>query len=247
MASVSFYKSGGPPGGGVFVVMNAVTGQPCGIFQENRFMTDLRTGAPGGRSSTSRRRWSHRATNAGHAAGGIALKHFGKGDTIGFIGCGASSAASWPAPPRRRSRTYKGVCYAPDGEPRDFCRGDVRGARCAVHGDVVGGGGRAARRTSSTLKPLALPREGVEKSWLKPHATDHLLGLGPADEAGDPHRHPQGVEDAENVSGPPSTDGPRSAPRPLPVGDRRHLDHRSADVSPRSAFALASRSFFPGP
>ena len=45
VASVSFYKSGGPPGGGVFVVMNAVTGQPCGIFQENRFMTDLRTGA----------------------------------------------------------------------------------------------------------------------------------------------------------------------------------------------------------
>ena len=36
-----------PPGGGVFVVMNAVTGQPCGIFQENRFMTDLRTGAGG--------------------------------------------------------------------------------------------------------------------------------------------------------------------------------------------------------
>ena len=48
VASVSFYKSGGPPGGGVFVVMNAVTGQPCGIFQENRFMTDLRTGAAGG-------------------------------------------------------------------------------------------------------------------------------------------------------------------------------------------------------
>ena len=51
MASVSFYKNaarGLPPGGGVFVVMDAVTGMPAGIFQENRFMTDLRTGAAGG-------------------------------------------------------------------------------------------------------------------------------------------------------------------------------------------------------
>ena len=28
--------------------MDAVTGMPAGIFQENRFMTDLRTGAAGG-------------------------------------------------------------------------------------------------------------------------------------------------------------------------------------------------------
>jgi ornithine cyclodeaminase/alanine dehydrogenase-like protein (mu-crystallin family) len=32
----------------VFVVVDAVTGAPLGIFQENRFMTDLRTGAAGG-------------------------------------------------------------------------------------------------------------------------------------------------------------------------------------------------------
>ena len=40
--------AGSAAGGGVFVVMDAVAGMPAGIFQENRFMTDLRTGAAGG-------------------------------------------------------------------------------------------------------------------------------------------------------------------------------------------------------
>lgn len=38
-ATVSFYKNlekGLPPGAGVFVVCDAVTGAPLGIFQENR-------------------------------------------------------------------------------------------------------------------------------------------------------------------------------------------------------------------
>ena len=43
LACVSFYKNiekGLPPGCGVFVVVDAVTGAPLAIFQENRFMTD---------------------------------------------------------------------------------------------------------------------------------------------------------------------------------------------------------------
>lgn len=47
LACVSFYKNaekGLPPGSGIFIVVNAVTGAPLGVFQENRFMTDLRTG-----------------------------------------------------------------------------------------------------------------------------------------------------------------------------------------------------------
>ena len=50
LACVSFYKNvekGLPPGSGIFIVVNAVTGAPLGVFQENRFMTDLRTGAAG--------------------------------------------------------------------------------------------------------------------------------------------------------------------------------------------------------
>lgn len=76
LACVSFYKNlekGLPAGSGVFCVVDAVTGAPLGIFQENRFMTDLRTGA----------------------AGAVALKYTTNADTddddltVGFIGCGA--------------------------------------------------------------------------------------------------------------------------------------------------------------
>lgn len=40
LACVSFYKNlakGLPPGAGVFVVVDAVTGAPLGVFQENRW------------------------------------------------------------------------------------------------------------------------------------------------------------------------------------------------------------------
>jgi len=74
LATVSFYNNaakGLPPGSGVFCVVCAETGGPLGIFIENRYMTDLRTGA----------------------AGGISLKYCGEnggvGKRIGFIGCGA--------------------------------------------------------------------------------------------------------------------------------------------------------------
>ena len=43
LACVSFYKNaerGLPPGSGIFIVVNAVTGAPLAVFQENRFMTD---------------------------------------------------------------------------------------------------------------------------------------------------------------------------------------------------------------
>jgi len=72
VATVSFYKNaekGLPPGSGIFCVVNAVTGAPLALFQENRFMTDLRTGA----------------------AGAVAMKHCSTAeqDVVGFIGCGA--------------------------------------------------------------------------------------------------------------------------------------------------------------
>ena len=61
-----------------------------------------------------------------------------------------------------------------------------------------------------------VPREELAQA----SCDDHLLGLGPADEAGDPHRHPQGVE---VCLGPHETDvqGRRAA-----IGDRRRLDDR---------------------
>ena len=52
LACVSFYnnlKKDLPPGSGIFIVVDASTGAPLGIFQENRAMTDLRTGVSVGR------------------------------------------------------------------------------------------------------------------------------------------------------------------------------------------------------
>ena len=50
LANVSFYKNiakGLPAGSGIFVVCDATNGAPLAIFQENRYLTDLRTGAAG--------------------------------------------------------------------------------------------------------------------------------------------------------------------------------------------------------
>ena len=43
----SLSLSGLPAGSGIFVVCDATNGAPLGIFQENRYLTDLRTGAAG--------------------------------------------------------------------------------------------------------------------------------------------------------------------------------------------------------
>lgn len=98
LACVSFYKNierGLPAGSGIFVVVNAITGAPLAIFQENRFMTDLRTGA----------------------AGAVAMKHCTnpEQDTVGFIGCGA--IARNMARAAAAVRSFKGVAYAKAGAP----------------------------------------------------------------------------------------------------------------------------------
>jgi len=101
LATVSFYKNAEkdlPPGSGVFCVVDAVTGGPLGIFQENRFMTDLRTGA----------------------AGAVAMKYATspEQDTVGFIGCGA--IARNMARAAATVRPIKGVAYGLAGA-EEFC------------------------------------------------------------------------------------------------------------------------------
>jgi ornithine cyclodeaminase/alanine dehydrogenase-like protein (mu-crystallin family) len=98
LACVSFYKNiakGLPAGSGVFVVVDAVTGAPLGIFQENRFMTDLRTGA----------------------AGAISVKYTTPNtddNVIGFIGCGAIARNMARAAAAVRPK-FKGVAFAVAG------------------------------------------------------------------------------------------------------------------------------------
>lgn len=96
LACVSFYKNadlGLPPGSGIFIVVNAVTGAPLAVMQENRFMTDLRTGA----------------------AGAVAIKHCTtpEQNVIGFIGCGA--IARNMARAAAAVRPFTGWAYAKDG------------------------------------------------------------------------------------------------------------------------------------
>lgn len=94
LACVSFYKNldkGLPAGSGVFIVVDAVTGAPLGIFQENRAMTDLRTGA----------------------AGAVAVKYTTPNDdtnVIGFIGAGAIARNMARAAAAVRPK-FKGVVY----------------------------------------------------------------------------------------------------------------------------------------
>ena len=95
-ACVSFYgniEKNLPPGSGIFIVVNAITGAPLGVFQENRFMTDLRTGA----------------------AGAVAMKYCTNPDQeiVGFIGCGA--IAKNMARAAAAVRPYKGVAFALEG------------------------------------------------------------------------------------------------------------------------------------
>ena len=107
LACVSFYKNldkGLPAGSGLFCVVDAVTGAPLAMMQENRFMTDLRTGA----------------------AGAVAVKYtcpnqdYGKGDgdvlTVGFIGAGAIARNMARAAKAVRPN-MKGVVFGLAGGP----------------------------------------------------------------------------------------------------------------------------------
>jgi ornithine cyclodeaminase/alanine dehydrogenase-like protein (mu-crystallin family) len=77
LANVSFYKNvekGMAPGSGIFIVCDATNGLPLAVFQENRYMTDLRTGA----------------------AGAVCVKHFanaGTHDAVSFVGTGVIAKA----------------------------------------------------------------------------------------------------------------------------------------------------------
>ena len=104
LACVSFYKNlekGLPAGSGLFCVVDAVTGAPLAVLQENRYMTDLRTGA----------------------AGAVALKYTTLPDqplTIGFIGAGAI-ARNMARACKAVKPNFQGVAYGLAGA-EEFCQ-----------------------------------------------------------------------------------------------------------------------------
>lgn len=150
LACVSFYKNldkGLPPGSGIFVVVNAVTGAPLGIFQENRAMTDLRTGA----------------------AGAVAVKYTTplEGNTIGFIGCGAIARNMARAAAAVRPQ-FKGVAYALAGA-EDFCQ--QMSLELGVEFTVASSAKELCGQSNVIFTQTTGSQTVLELDWLRPGTT----------------------------------------------------------------------------
>lgn len=147
LATVSFYKNaekGLPPGSGMFCVVNAVTGAPLAVFQENRFMTDLRTGA----------------------AGAVAMKHTTTDaqDVVGFIGCGA--IARNMARAAATVRPYRGVAYGLDeAMSQDFAK--EMSEELGMPFSVVSTAEDCCNESDVLFTQTPGSSTVLEKSWLK--------------------------------------------------------------------------------
>jgi ornithine cyclodeaminase/alanine dehydrogenase-like protein (mu-crystallin family) len=152
LACVSFYKNiekGLPPGSGLFCVVDAVTGAPLAVMQENRFMTDLRTGA----------------------AGAVALKYTTPTDgeelTIGFIGCGAIARTMARAAKAVRPN-FKGVAFGLAGA-EEFCA-DMK-AELGVDFQVASSAKELCDKSRAIFTQTPGSAFVVELDWLKPGTT----------------------------------------------------------------------------
>jgi len=150
LACVSFYKNlskGMPPGGGIFVTMNAETGAPLAVMQENRYLTDLRTGA----------------------AGAVSVKHLTKpSDTkIGFIGCGAIAKVMARATAVVRPG-FRGYAYAMAGAD-EFCAEMEEELGCKF--TKVNSAQELCRTSNVIFTQTPGSSEVLHRSWLKPGTT----------------------------------------------------------------------------
>lgn len=152
LANVSFYKNikkGLPPGSGIFVVCDATNGAPLAIFQENRFLTDLRTGA----------------------AGAVCVKHFAaKHHTkVSFIGAGVIAKAMARASATVHDYTH-GYAYGLDmKETQKFC--DELSAELGFPFTAVATAEEAVRAGDIIFTQTPGGKTCLELDWLKPHAT----------------------------------------------------------------------------
>jgi len=149
LACVSFYKNverGLPPGSGVFVVTSAVTGAPLAIMHENRYLTDLRTGA----------------------AGAVAVKYLTHPEhtKVGFIGTGA--IAKNMARAAASIRPYKGYAFARKGAA-EFCA--QMQAELGLEFVACDSAEALCRRSDVVFTQTPGAEPVLSKSWLRPHAT----------------------------------------------------------------------------
>jgi len=151
LANVSFYNNvqrGLPAGSGVFVVCDAQTGGPLAVLHENRYLTDLRTGA----------------------AGAVAVKHLAKpgAKSVAFIGTGVIAEAM-----ARSSACVHGFqeAYAYSRDPTKssgFCRRmsaelGYGFTACATPEDAVRNADVVFTQTPGGAWVL-------QPEWLRPHA-----------------------------------------------------------------------------
>jgi hypothetical protein len=153
----------------VFVVCDAANGGPKAILHENRYLTDLRTGA----------------------AGAVAVKHLAakRAKSVAFIGTGVIAEAM-----ARATATVfdfeEAFAYSPSPKKSStFCKkmSEELGFphyACATAEDAV--------RAADVVFTQTPGGEWVlEEEWLRPHALDRLQRQRPAHEERDPARDPR--------------------------------------------------------
>lgn len=152
LANVSFYKNvakGLPAGSGIFVVCDATNGGPLGIFQENRYLTDLRTGA----------------------AGAISVKHFAaKHHTkVSFIGAGVIASAM----ARATACVHKfdeGFAYGLD-KKQTAVFADQMSKELGYPIHVCDTAEEAVRASDVIFTQTTGANQVLKLPWLRPHAT----------------------------------------------------------------------------
>jgi threonine dehydratase len=151
LANVSFYKNvekGLPAGSGVFVVCDAANGGPKAVLHENRYLTDLRTGA----------------------AGAVAVKHLAakRAKSVAFIGTGVIAESM-----ARSTATVFGFeeafAYSRDvSKAQTFC--DKMSEELGYPFAACGSAEDAVRAADVVFTQTPGGEWVLEESWLRPHA-----------------------------------------------------------------------------
>jgi len=152
LANVSFYKNlakGLPAGSGIFIVCDATNGFPLAVLQENRYLTDLRTGA----------------------AGAISVKHFGspKHKKVAYIGAGVIATAMAKST-HIIHQFDEGYAYGLDEKTTtQFANNIYKDLGYKVN--VCKTAEEALRAADVIFTQTPASSQVLKLEWLKPHAT----------------------------------------------------------------------------
>lgn len=161
LANVSFYKNvqkGMAPGSGIFITCDASNGLPLAVFQENRFLTDLRTGA----------------------AGAVSVKHFTlpQHTKVAYIGTGVIAKAMADGVAAMASgkeslgtgKFTQGYAFGFDAKMNEGFAKDVQ-ASCGYPVKICATAEEAIRSADVIFTQTPAAKTVLELGWLKPHAT----------------------------------------------------------------------------